>query len=68
MQGCFVSFCRVNVMNKDIMSVMKEIYEEFGLDVHEISFTIQPEVNRLVREIIRLRLLLVLKNKDTQDE
>ena len=58
----------MNVMNKDIMSVMKEIYEEFGLDVHEISFTIQPEVNRLVREIIRLRLLLVLKNKDTQDE
>lgn len=55
-------------MDKDLISVMKEIYAEFGLDVHEISFTIQPEINRLVREIIRLRLLLGLKNGDTQVE
>ena len=34
---------------------MKEIYEEFGIDIHNIPKQLQSNVNNLVKEIIILR-------------
>ena len=34
---------------------MKEIYFEFGIDLHEVPNTLQEQINDLIREIVRLR-------------
>jgi len=34
---------------------MKNIYEEFGIDIHEIPSFLQSKINSLVKEIIKLR-------------
>ena len=42
-------------MNKKDFEEMKKVYHEFGIDIHEVSRSLQPQVNRLVKEVIKLR-------------
>ncbi len=37
-----------------LISEMKKIYQEFGMDIHSLNFT-QTQVNELIKEIIKLR-------------
>ena len=43
-------------MNKITTSEIKNVYDEFGIDIH--SQTSQTQVNELVKEIIKLRMKL----------
>ena len=44
-------------MKKELIEKMKQIYNEFGIDIHSVPHSIQSEINDLVKEIIRLRKL-----------
>jgi hypothetical protein len=40
---------------KDKKQSMIEIYNEFGIDIHDIPTNLQSSINNLIKEIIKLR-------------
>jgi len=43
------------LLDTNLLSKMKEVYDEFGIDIHDIPSNIQSNINDLVIEIIKLR-------------
>ena len=47
-------------MTKDqiLLEAIKNIYDEFGIDIHSVPTRIQGQVNSLIKEFIRTRTTL----------
>ncbi len=43
------------LLNSNILSKMKDIYDEFGIDIHNVPNNLQSPLNDMVKEIIKLR-------------
>lgn len=41
---------------------MSDVYNEFGINIHDIPNTLQAQMNQMVREIIKLRTKLSVRN------
>lgn len=43
-------------MSENIIDAIQIIYNEFGLDCHNVPIHIQSQVNAMAKEIIKLRI------------
>jgi len=43
------------MLKKELLQEMSKVYDEFSIDIHKVPYTIQSQVNSLIKEIIKLR-------------
>ena len=41
-------------MKKELLGKMAIMYDKFGIDIHNMPNYLQPQINNLVKEIIKL--------------